>query len=305
MTSLWVGTLAWKYDRLMISSTGEYNRVLAAPGSRGQPMHYRGFLAPPNATAVAAWEDPSLFSLEEMRREARASSPSDRIAVVAQNARRTASFLGNFAGIPCLIIAGWVVRRSWRRQRDLPWRPLAVLVTAAAIYPLGYIPVLVTVRYLLFLPILLALAATVLLPGFGSRRWRKCYRRDGPEHRCGPRAGTLPGDTPGARCVVAGNGRQAHSRPRAGRASRRMASGRSRCTSPTAWAAATSGSAGICRRARCLANWHACASTTISPGTRPPRRTDALRGFPGGRRRAGAGVEGLPGFGRGGRRTLT
>jgi 4-amino-4-deoxy-L-arabinose transferase-like glycosyltransferase len=171
LSSLWVGALAWKYGQPMLASTGAYNRVLAAPGSRGHPTLYQGFLPPPDATAVSAWEDPTRFDLGAMRASARIATPSERVAVVAHNLRRTASFLAHFAGVPCLIIAAWVVRRSWRRAPGVAWRPLAVLLAAAAIYPLGYIPILVTVRSLLILPILLAVAAAALLPGLGARRW--------------------------------------------------------------------------------------------------------------------------------------
>lgn len=171
LAALWMGALDWKYGRPMVSSTGAYNRVLAASGSRGHPMLYRGFLPPPDAASVSAWDDPTSFDLRQMQAAATPSTSSGRLGALAANLRRTVHFLRYFVAVPCLVIFAWLVSRGWRRQRAGSWRPLLVVGAAALIYPAGYIPVLVTVRYLLFLPILLAVIAAALAPGLGPRRW--------------------------------------------------------------------------------------------------------------------------------------
>lgn len=174
LSSLWIGALAWNCGRPMIASTGEYNRVLAAPGSRGHPMLYLGFLAPPDRLAVSAWDDPTRFDLRQMQAVATTGGAADRLGVVTGNLRRVVHFLAYFCAASCLVIAAWAGVGVWRRRGGgVPWRPLLVVGAAAAIYPLGYVMVLVTVRYLLFWALLLAVIAGALLPGLLTGRRRQ------------------------------------------------------------------------------------------------------------------------------------
>ena len=59
VSGVWIGLISNKYHKLTVSTAGGFSLSLVRPNSTGYPMHTDGFLTPPNATAVSAWEDPT------------------------------------------------------------------------------------------------------------------------------------------------------------------------------------------------------------------------------------------------------
>ncbi|HJV66343.1 MAG TPA: hypothetical protein VJ550_11460 [Geomonas sp.] len=60
ISSVWIDTLSHKYHHFTISTAGNYNMAINAPGVRGDyPMDTDGLIAPPNASAISSWDDPS------------------------------------------------------------------------------------------------------------------------------------------------------------------------------------------------------------------------------------------------------
>jgi hypothetical protein len=171
----WVGALGWKYDRFLIDSTGAYNRALMAPGSTGHPMHRVGFLAPPNPTAVSAWEDPTYLPLPVVAPPAPGEARPPAWRPVAHRLKRLLDLAIGYCPLtPLILVTGIAlsVAGFGRRQRAGPPRaPLWIPLLAVLIYGGGYALVDVAWRYVFIVAILLPLLGGELLEVEG-RRWR-------------------------------------------------------------------------------------------------------------------------------------
>lgn len=171
----WVGALGWKYDRFLIDSTGAYNRALVAPGSTGHPMHRVGFLAPPNPTAVSAWEDPTYLPLPVVAPPAPGEARPPAWRPVAHRLNRLLDLAIGYCPLaPLVLVAGLgLAMVGFRRPgRDGPPRSsLWIPLLAVLIYGGGYALVDVAWRYVFVVAILLPLLAGELLTVEG-RRWR-------------------------------------------------------------------------------------------------------------------------------------
>jgi hypothetical protein len=173
----WVAVLTAKYDGPTVSTSGSYNWSVTNPLKPGHPMHSAGLLAPPNPTAVSAWEDPTYLPSAGW-------SPFDGWAsfrgysrIIADNIKRSGAAFQEFSiiGMALAIIVGiGIVRdragnKRAERFKDVPGLPSFITVTVAAAYIAGYALILVEPRYLWPLCLLL-LCAVAALASRPSRR---------------------------------------------------------------------------------------------------------------------------------------
>ncbi len=153
----WIGVLSGKYGGPTVATTGPYNHALSAPGSRGQPMHTRGFMAPGDEAAISVWEDPSFIPLHDWSATASASMMKHQVRVLVGNLRVIERMFSASAPLAALFLVAYLlfcvqpVRRSLRPGGEA--YPLLTLM----LYPAGYVLVLVQERYLFVCLILLAL----------------------------------------------------------------------------------------------------------------------------------------------------
>ncbi len=157
LAGAWIGVLSAKYGGPTVATTGPYNHALSAPGSRGQPMHYRGFLAPGDAAAISVWEDPSFIPLRDWSATASVGMMKHQAKVLADNLRIIVRMFGAYSPLAALFLVAYLLfcvqppRRSLRPGGEA-WPLLTLLL-----YPAGYALVLVQERYLFACLILLAL----------------------------------------------------------------------------------------------------------------------------------------------------
>ncbi len=59
----WIYIISNNCGNLAIGMAGKYSWRVVGPESPGHPVHYVGFLEPPNETAVSGWEDPSYIRM--------------------------------------------------------------------------------------------------------------------------------------------------------------------------------------------------------------------------------------------------
>lgn len=64
ISGLWIFIISHKYQKLIIGTSGGYNFNLVGPNSKGGPFFYEGFFAPPDPSALSAWEESSLYPIE-------------------------------------------------------------------------------------------------------------------------------------------------------------------------------------------------------------------------------------------------
>lgn len=171
----WITVLSHKYGELTFSTAGKYNRALVGPDSEGffygQPHYQRGFLAPPNETAVSEWEDPSLHELEHWSPWDSWDSFLYQIKLTVQNMFHVLMAFESFSWLSLLILAAafWhAVRGLYEKQ----WRydfifPLATVI----LYSSGFTLFHVEDRYLWINWVLLLLMGGSLMMLWGQREW--------------------------------------------------------------------------------------------------------------------------------------
>ena len=142
----WMATLGHKYGGLPVSTSGPYNRALFAPNSKGQPLEHMGFVAPVNAQATSAWEDPTGLPLPNWGAVERGAALRHQAGLLMDNARRLvlAVTWANLVALLALPAAVFLVVRARRRGH---WLPEAFLPAVMMIYPVGYLLIRVEQRY--------------------------------------------------------------------------------------------------------------------------------------------------------------
>lgn len=153
----WAATLSAKYGRPTLATTGAYNHALVAPGSRGQPMHYRGFMAPHDPEATSVWEDPSFIPLRDWSPLTSAATMKHQLALLAGNARMIWRMFSSYSLFALVTLLAYVLFCVQPIQRSLRPGGEAYPLLALLLYPAGYALVLVQERYLFVCVVLLAL----------------------------------------------------------------------------------------------------------------------------------------------------
>jgi len=172
LTGAWIGLISAKYGHLLVNSSGRYNLAYLRPGSIGQPAQTQGFLAPPNPTAVSAWEDPSLIPLTRWNPFESAMDRAHYGRLLWRNAKDFVRSLDDFSLLGPLIYlaaAGLFIVGLIRRYPPPRIRLLSALFATSVLYSAGYLLLLVEDRYLWLDDFLLAILGTGMISFAGSR----------------------------------------------------------------------------------------------------------------------------------------
>lgn len=187
VASPWVAAISLAYGRPTIGTTGAYQAGFVGGARSINPTRTGGLSAPPNGTAVSAWEDPTVelksgaaeaapragrgakAAVRGVALEALEQRPkSDATAAIVVRLRRVVVNLGHVAGIvvrfsaaaPLILLglAAMIARSPSGPQRDR----MVVLLGTLLVFPSGYLVMFVVPRYLWLMTFLLAAAAGLL-----------------------------------------------------------------------------------------------------------------------------------------------
>ena len=162
ITALWIVPISVKYGHATIGTAGDYNHRWQGPGQGIAPV-YKHLLAPHDAQAASAWEDPTWHADLVPRWSPLASRDNllHQLRIIGRMARRAAEFFlgAGPALLPTLLAALYVL---WRR-RDRP-PALTGLTWAALAYPLGYLPIALDARYIWPTVLVFVCIGAALLP---------------------------------------------------------------------------------------------------------------------------------------------
>lgn len=166
LASPWVALLSDKYGGVTVATTGRFNHAIVAPGSLGQPMLYRGFMAPPHELAVAVWEDPSSIPVRDWRVLESLATMRHMLRLLLTNLGKIEGVFKGYSRLYLVILCVfmfWILgdpRRSAAGLRG--WLILATML----IYLAGYALLAVEVRYIYPCIVLLFLVAGLVLTRF-------------------------------------------------------------------------------------------------------------------------------------------
>jgi hypothetical protein len=164
----WVAALSASYDRFTVTKSARYNVTIAGPGSQGNPIRYAGLLAPPNPSAVSAWEDPSTMPVDALGWSGGGDSTDRLLDNVSSNLATFADLMNDdLLVVTALGLAGTalVLLPLPGGRQAVPGSRFVVagLGAAAGVYSSGYLLLFMERRYTWFALLLAAVPAGLLL----------------------------------------------------------------------------------------------------------------------------------------------
>lgn len=163
----WTALMSLKYRRFTTGSAATHCFLLISPRWGGVDLNNIGLIEPPNGTAASYWEDPEMDKLRIP-----SWSPFESRASFLYYLRFIGLNIGRILGwcmifsiamLPMFAVAIW-------KRRGKRWSPdLAVLVAAIVTYPLGYLFLQISGRYMWPVTMWLMIVACYLIPVPGRR----------------------------------------------------------------------------------------------------------------------------------------
>lgn len=173
----WIGVISARYDGLTIGTSGRYNHAIYGPEMRNHPMHYAGFIPPPDEVSVSAWDDPIRMEVQDWGLFDSAETVRHQAWLVGLNLIKTGGFLQMYTllALPLLLAYLLLLVRPWRETiRDGPTLyPLAT----AVLFVLPYCTLVVIPRYLWSVVVLLPFMGAHLLTLARAASWFTASRR--------------------------------------------------------------------------------------------------------------------------------
>lgn len=157
---LWIAALSLKYDKITVSTAGDYNFSLIGPDQPAHPQTLPGYLETHYQNSVTAWDDPSYFNLPKW---SILEHKTYYFNYLLGNANKTFEFF--FGLSPLIVVGAWsLIATSSQKKRQRADRVTA-LITLGSIFLVcaAYIFVLVESRYLWFVAISVIASAFLYL----------------------------------------------------------------------------------------------------------------------------------------------
>jgi hypothetical protein len=167
--------LVGKHGWAGLGGPGLYNHARNGPDTLDDPIHTQGFLPPPNPTAVSAWEDPMYLTLPDWSPFQSARHLRFQLFLLARNLLDVVWCIGWYSVFGAAVFAVAALALTGRRQSPVP-RPAVLVLAANALYPLGYLPLQVRVRYLCVVGVLLLLFGLFLIDQLDVGRLGRYHR---------------------------------------------------------------------------------------------------------------------------------
>lgn len=150
----WIGIISAKYGTLSYTTSGSYNFSLLNPNKPGHPLNYKGLMAPPNKTALSAWEDPSYIPRATWSPFSSFTNAAGMVRAVFDNGKRIGAAFLEYSAFS-LAICVYLVLVIVDKKRKADERVIAY-ISAAVVYVAGYMFLLAEFRY--FWPVLISLS---------------------------------------------------------------------------------------------------------------------------------------------------
>jgi hypothetical protein len=173
ISGAWIGVISNKYGHLTFSNMGKTNLAIVGPGvpqsgglEFGQPMFYRGFIEPPNKTAISAWEDPSYIEVETWDPLGSAKNFKHFIKLILKNFVTGLQIFESFSTLSITIIIGYMlllIQKPFSLKKIISRSDILYPLFTVFLYTGGYLLFHFEARYLWIVNILLLLMGGHLL----------------------------------------------------------------------------------------------------------------------------------------------
>jgi hypothetical protein len=166
LSSAWAGILSCKFGHFTYGSTGRFNWAYNGPDFQ-QPMHAWGLLAPPNDSAVSAWDDATYFDVKTWNPLVPQRNWDHFKKNIQRNYKALLKLLDSysifvyFIAVGALLVAGSAAEPTSRR-------PHAIVAVALLLYPCGYLLLHLEPRFFWILPTLLVVLGASVPAAFSQ-----------------------------------------------------------------------------------------------------------------------------------------
>ena len=163
ISSLWVGAISEKYDKLTISTSGEYNQAVKGPEYSTDPVFYAGLFKPPNNSSTSIWDDPSYIKVVPWSPFYSIESLQYEMQLIWKNILRTTAIIESFFIISFIIIISSILLIFRSKSEKISKDRILYLLITLFLYIGGYCFIAVEWRYFFFIFILLVLMGFYLI----------------------------------------------------------------------------------------------------------------------------------------------
>jgi hypothetical protein len=174
MSATWISIISCKYDRLIIGTAGTFDAPVNLQSFDGaMPFYFTGFVAPPNPTAMSAWEDPSYTAFQLAAPSTRTLWEKIKFQIITTVKNGYAFWLilwgrynkyiavfSLYFNIALVLLALLYARTATQRVQSWIWWSLA---GTFLLFCSGYLLMLVDERFFWFLFFILILTGVLLL----------------------------------------------------------------------------------------------------------------------------------------------
>ena len=164
ISGIWIGLLSSKYGKLTFGTAGRAALSWhAAPDAKGTPVHWQGFVEPPNKTAICASEDPSCLEVPPYNPFGSWANFRHHIKLTAGNMQEIGGILMGFSFLSLPIVVAYVL--FWLRKlspKTIPvelFCPTVTIILIASAYSI----VIIKERFLWVISLLLILMGGYVL----------------------------------------------------------------------------------------------------------------------------------------------
>jgi hypothetical protein len=178
ISGVWIGLLSNKYGELTFGTTGKASyRTKVLPGSQDLAVLWKGFLEPPNETAMSAWEDPSYQEMQDSPSMEPWDFVRNQLTFTAGLIGKIAAFFMDFSVLSVVIGIGYLL--FWLRRFNIKAIAPEVLYPTVTmiIYAGGYSLIWVRERYLWVLVLMMMLMGGYILGELFKNRFFTKPRR--------------------------------------------------------------------------------------------------------------------------------
>jgi len=162
ISTCWISIISIKYGYLTIGTSGSYNHAISGPESIGNPMSYKGLIAPPNNNAISAWEDISYVKIQSWNIFDSYSSLNYYLKKIIKNILDIYKILNSFSLLSIIILNLTFVYLIKKGKRFV-FDNIFILMVIIAILNFGYSLLFVLDRYIWLNNIIILIVGAKLL----------------------------------------------------------------------------------------------------------------------------------------------
>ncbi len=166
ISGTWSFILSEKYGEITFGTSAKYNHAVIGPYSTGShPTEYinQGFMKPPYPGVTSAWYDPTFFTVKPWSPIDSWYNFSFQLRKIRDNIRGLIGLYSSFSHLSFAIIFSYVLFLVRPFKELISRRDLLFPLLTLLIFPLGYLPIALEIRYLWVVYVLLILMGGYLL----------------------------------------------------------------------------------------------------------------------------------------------